>query len=202
MTPGGAGAVTRVRAFAVTCAGIAAVAGASGCSGVHLSHPGRTAACAQALPAAFSTVRSRGRLVGFRVVRHRGDVRTLFVALGGGPSPGFRPRPGPVATTRPGSRQSPVRRRQVRRRIQGRRLERPPPQVLPLGPPPPGPPAAAPARAVCLAVFQGSYSARDVAGAPPGDRGRYAVLIIFIRHAAVVRTRLVDTLPRPVRHLL
>lgn len=178
----------RSRALAGGCAAVVGLVAVSGCSEVHLSRPGRTAACAQALPAAFSTVHSRGRLIGFRVVRHRSDLRMLFVALGGGPvgrEPGvpsrhqprrYRPSPPP---TRPS-----------------------PPPTPPRGTASPRPAPVPPARAVCVAVFQGSYGARDAAGAPPGDRGRYAVLIIFIRHAAVVRTRLVDVLPRPVRRLL
>ncbi len=177
----------RTRTVALACAGVAGLVGASGCSGVHLSHPGRTAACAQALPAAFLTVHSRGRLVGFRVVRRRSDLRTLYLALGARADSGARTAPG--AVTRP-----------------RRRLHQPRPQVIPLaaapGTPPPRGPLAQPARAVCLAVFQGRYDARDAAGAPPGDRGRYAVLIIFIRHAAVIRTRLIDVLPVPVRRLL
>lgn len=135
----------------------------SGCAGLHFSHASRTAACAEALPAAFSTVHQRGSLVGFRVVNGP-QLRALYLAL------------------------TPVAQRRVRARRHGAFGPR---ELIPNT-----------NRKACLAVFHGSYTAHQVLGAPPGDSGKYAVLVIFVRHATVVRARLVNTLPPLVKRLI
>lgn len=135
----------------------------SGCASLHFSHAGRTAACAEALPAAFSAVQQHGSLVGFRVVNGP-QLRALYLAL------------------------TPVTQRHIRAR---RHAAFGPGQLI-----------TSTNRKACLAVFHGSYTAHDVRGAPPSDSGKYAVLVIFVRHATVVRARLVNTLPPLVKRLI
>ena len=145
----------------------------AGCQPLHFSHPGRTAACAVALPQALNAVGGRGRLVGFRVVKGRA-LHGLFVALA--PPLGPRAQAAQAAQAR--------RRRLLRERNS------------------PPAPAGEPRAKVCMVVYTGAYGPGSVASAPPGDRGRYAVLVIFVRHAAIVRARLLDTLPPAVKRLL
>ncbi|MGI8920820.1 MAG: hypothetical protein ACR2HD_03980 [Solirubrobacteraceae bacterium] len=145
----------------------------SGCAGLHFNRPGRTAACAEALPVAYSAVHARGQLVGFRVINGR-QLRTIYLAL----TPPAQRRPPRLRHLHVGGAH--------RRATPARGQPRP----------------ANPNRKACLAVFKGNYTTSDVNGAPPSDRGRYAVLVIFVRHAGLVRARLIDKLPTAVKKLL
>ncbi len=164
-----------------------AASAAAGCSAFHFNHPGRTAACAQALPTAFDSVHHRGQLVGFRVVKG-----VLLRAV----DPSLSP---PVA-------QAAHPHRAYHARTKGPPRQRPP--APPAGVTPSRPVAAHPSgplpgnRKACLIVFKGDFSSAQVFGALPADHGHYAVLLIFVRHATVVRTRLVDQLPLAIQRLL
>jgi hypothetical protein len=131
----------------------------SGCSSLQLNRPGRTAACAEALPLAFGAVHSNGSLVGFRVI-HGPQLRMVYLAL-----------------TPP-----------------AQRVHHFGPLRVPV--------TQTPNHKACLAVFKGSYGPGQVQGAPAGDHGSYAVLVIFVRHATIVRARLVNVLPVAVKRLL
>jgi hypothetical protein len=77
-------------------------------------------------------------------------------------------------------------------------------------PPPTGPQNAAgkppPGPKTCLVVYQGSFDAAAIQQAQPaGAHGRYALIVLWVRHATVDRVLISDTLPagvhRPWWHL-
>lgn len=93
----------------------------------------------------------------------------------------------------------PLRRGQAGRIIRaagGMPLARPSPH--------PEPPGAATSSAQpgmprsCLVVYRGDYPAGSIAASPAGH-GRYAVIVLGVRHATVLRVLLVDALPPAVR---
>jgi hypothetical protein len=52
----------------------------------------------------------------------------------------------------------------------------------------------------CLVVYRGDYPAGAIAGALPAPgRGRYALIVLRVRHPAVVRVLLADRLPTSAR---
>jgi hypothetical protein len=75
----------------------------------------------------------------------------------------------------------------------------PPPRAHPAHPASPSRPSPPLPRA-CLVVYQGDYPAGAITGAlSEPARGRYALIVLRVRHPAVVRVLLADRLPPSAR---
>jgi len=74
-----------------------------------------------------------------------------------------------------------------------------PPRVHPTHPASPNR-TSPPLPRACLVVYRGDYPAGAVAGAPSEPaRGRYALIVLRVRHPSVVRVLLADRLPASAR---
>ena len=71
-----------------------------------------------------------------------------------------------------------------------------PPPPSPAVPPPAPPAGGQKPPKTCVVVYQGDYRPGSVTGADPAATGRYALIIVRVRHPVVDRVLLVADLPR------
>jgi hypothetical protein len=65
------------------------------------------------------------------------------------------------------------------------------------GPPGPHPPGPSRGPKVCLVVYRGSYPKGTITGAsPPAVAGRYALIVLRVRHPSLERVLVTSRLPR------
>jgi hypothetical protein len=58
-----------------------------------------------------------------------------------------------------------------------------------------------PHKAVCVVAYRGSFTSDQVQMAPPGQSGRYAVIVVSSPGNHVVQSYVLDKLPLSFRHL-
>jgi hypothetical protein len=140
------------------------------------------ARCAAVLPLARDVVQGQGTLTLVRPV-DKGDVDALTQQAGAVPPPAGAPGPGAADGAEPGAANGAA-------------------PGKPSGPPGERAPKPSVAQAgqslpkACVVVYRGSYPAGSIPHSlPAGAGGQFALVIVKVRHPAVYRVLVTDTLP-------